>query len=204
MDRFVFLREAENRETFFTRISFYYSTLDPRHQAILKAYNAAKDAFRGIAREGGERYFEHIRAVALIMIDYMFITDHELIIAAKLHDIVEDNPAWTITRVEQEFGKKVAFLVELLTKPPVANFNSKEERDAFYHGRFVYAPREFFLVKLPDRLHNILTLGVCTKEKRERKIAETEMYYLPYAKRELILAHELIEALDVAKASLRK
>lgn len=90
------LAGAGNRVIFFRIISGFFPTMDPRYKAIEMAYQDAKDAFREKYREGGERYFEHIRAVALILILYLRVRDYELIIAALLHDIVEDIPSWTI------------------------------------------------------------------------------------------------------------
>ncbi|MEK7642602.1 MAG: HD domain-containing protein [Patescibacteria group bacterium] len=193
-----FLKAAENRGTFFKRISCFFPTLDPRYKLIEKAYQIAKDAFRGIYRDDKEtRYFEHIRAVTLILIDYLRVKDYEIIVAALLHDIVEDIESWTIERVRIEFGDKVALLVEYMTKPPEEDYGSKTERDILYHSRFRFAPREFFLIKLADRLHNTLTLWSCTEEKRRRKIEETVKYYLPYAEEHFILYHELVEAIEV-------
>lgn len=197
--KMAFLSAAENRDMFFQRIKRFLPVLDPRYQLIEKAYNASKDAFRGKQRESGERYFEHLRGVALILIEHLRIKDHILIATALLHDIVEDSEYWTIERVQIEFGDEIALLVEWLTKPPKDSFATKEERDAMYHGRFQFAPRKFFLVKLADRLHNLLTLEVCSPEKQERKICETEHYYLPYAERELILLHELEDAIKRIK-----
>src|SRR3989344_1233213 len=193
LNRMQFLTDAENRESFFRRISYFFPTLDWRYQLIVKAYDDAKDAFRGKYRDDGEtRYFEHIRAVVLILIDYLRVKDHRIIIAALLHDIVEDIPSWTIQKVEARYGKEVALLVEYMTKPPKEDYGSKEERDAVYHSRFRGAPRKFFLIKLADRLHNLLTLWTCTEEKRKRKIEETRMHYLPYAERHFILYHEIL------------
>lgn len=200
LKRLPFLAAAENRETFFRRISLLFPTLDPRYQAIERAYDYAKDAFRGKSREGGERYFEHVRAVTLILIDYLRVKDYRIIIAAILHDLVEDVPSWTIDRVRRDFGDYVALLVEYLSKPP-KSFGTKAERDRAYHGRFRAAPREFFLPKLADRWHNTLTLGACPKEKRERKLAETREHYLPYAEEHFILYHEIIEAMEFAESA---
>ena len=194
--RFAFLSAAENRESFFKRIAFFFPTRDPRYKLILKAYNDAKDAFREKYREDGDRYFEHIRAVALIQIDYLRVKDHRIIVAGLLHDIVEDIPSWTVDRVQLEYGDEVALLVEYMTKPSKEQYPNKVERDNVYHSRFRFAPRDFFLVKLPDRLHNTITLWGCGDEKRKRKIAETRSYYLPYAEEHMILYHELMEALE--------
>ena len=198
-ERMPFLSAAENRESFFRRIALIFPESDDRYQAILRAYNDAKDAFRGKPREDGQRYFEHLRAVALILIDYMRIDDHELIIAALLHDIVEDIPSWTIGRVREGYGNRVAKLVDYLTKPAKSHYPNKEERISVYHRRFRKAPREFFLIKLSDRLHNLLTLAACPPEKRARKIAETKEHYVHYAELHFFLLHEIEEALAEAE-----
>jgi GTP pyrophosphokinase len=188
-----FFSQSENRGSFFARIGSLYPESDKRYCLIKKAYDTAKDAFRKKYRESGERYFEHLRCVALIQIDMLYIYHHPdayiLNGAALLHDIVEDIPSWPIERVREEFGEKVAELVDWLTKR-----NEKE-----YHERFINAPRNFFLVKLPDRLHNMLTIWSCSREKILRKIEETEKYYLPFAEQHLILARELHEAVAQAK-----
>ena len=192
-----FLTGAENRASFFKRVSIYYPTLDPRYKLIEKAYNDAKDAFRGILRDDGEtRYFEHIRAVALILLDYLRTRDFEIIIAALLHDIVEDKDEWTIERVKNEYGERVALLVEYLSKPSKEEYPNPRERESIYHSRFESAPREFFLIKLADRFHNMSTLWTCTEEKRKRKVEETRRYYMPQAEKHLILLHELEEVLQ--------
>ncbi len=202
--RMPFLSSAENRFSFFSRIAHFLPALDPRYKQIERAYNQAKDAFRGKRRDDGGRYFEHLRAVALIIIDYLMVRDCELIIAALLHDIVEDVPTWTIQRVKEEFGDEVALLVEWLTKPPRNEFESKQDRDDAYYARFRFAPRKFWLIKLPDRYHNLATLWACDAKKKARKILETRIHYLPYAEKELILYHELLEALaDLEKGEIR-
>lgn len=197
LERMAFLSAAENRDTFFRRISFLYPTLDPRYQSIEFAYDAAKDAFRGKYRDDNEtRYFEHIRAVTLIVIDYLMVKDHEVIIAALLHDIVEDIPSWSVSRVKEMFGERVALLVEYLTKPPKEEICDKSDRDRMYHSRFQNAPRAFFMIKMADRLHNLMTLWNCTEEKKRRKIEETKLHYLPYASQHLILYHEMLEVIE--------
>ena len=94
-----------------------------------------------------------------------------------------------------EFGARVALLVEWLTKP-AKEFPKKEERDRAFHIRFDGAPREFFLIKLPDNLHNLITMWEGDQEKKIRKAQETKRYYLPFAEKHLILLHEIEEALD--------
>ncbi|MBI2056209.1 MAG: bifunctional (p)ppGpp synthetase/guanosine-3',5'-bis(diphosphate) 3'-pyrophosphohydrolase [Candidatus Sungbacteria bacterium] len=192
---FSFLAAGENRETFFKRIEYFFPSLDPRYQMITRAYDTSKDAFHGKKREGGERYFEHLRAVALILIDYLRVRDYELLVAALLHDIVEDIMMWSVARVQREFGDRIALLIQWLSKSS-ALFDLNGEREHLYHRRFQFAPRDFFLIKLADRWHNLLTLHYCSKAKQRRKIVETKLYYLPYAERELILLHEIEAAID--------
>lgn len=187
---------SENRETFFARIVLFFPILDPRYLAIERAYNVAKDAFREIKREGGQRYFEHLRAVALILIVHLRVKNHNLIIAALLHDLVEDCPEWTIQRVRAEFGDEVALLVDFLTRPKISG-KTDEECAAIYHERFRFAPREFFLIKLADRLHNLITLWACSPEKQRRKIAETRFHYLFWAEEHCILIHEIEGAIEI-------
>ncbi|MDO8574585.1 MAG: HD domain-containing protein [bacterium] len=194
------LKESENREVFFRRIASFLPPMDPRYRMIEKAYNYAKDAFRDMPpRETGERYFEHLRAVVLIQFDYLRLRNPILLTSGLLHDMTEDIPSWPIERVRLEFGDEVALLQDYLSKPSKEEYPLNEERLAVYHRRFESAPREFFLVKLPDRLHNLLTMWSLSPEKIASKIAETERYYLPHAEKYTILIHELEEALTELK-----
>lgn len=90
--------------------------------------------------------------------------------------------------------KEVVLLVEWLTKPDHEG-NSKQENVRIYHERFRFAPRESFLIKLADRLHNLITLWPCSLEKKLRKIEETWAYYVIWAEEHCILVHEIEEAL---------
>jgi len=181
----MFLKSAENRETFFARIKRLFPCSDQRYILIERAYDTAKDEFKQFYRESGERYFEHLRRVTIIAIDYLYVTNYHMIAACLLHDIVEDIKSWTVEKVRLSFGEEVACLVDWLTKTD----------KTIYHERFINAPREFFLIKLPDRLDNLLTLWDCSPAKVRRKIKETRGHYLPFAKKHLILPHEIEKAL---------
>jgi len=194
------IKQAENRETFFKRISSFLPPMDARYKAIEKAYDYAKDAFRDKERDGGGRYFEHLRAVALIIIDYLRVRNYVIIIVALLHDLVEDIPSWTIERIRIEFGDEVALLMDYMSKPSLKEGLTSEESVRIYHNRFQNAPREFFIIKLSDRLHNLLTMWSMPGDRKERKIEETKRYYLPYAEKHLILVHELEAAIKRLEA----
>ncbi len=81
-----FLHQTENRDTFFRRIHTFILPYHRGASAIADAYKAAKEGHRGSKRSRGERYFEHCRAVAIILIDIVCIRDWETIAAALLHD----------------------------------------------------------------------------------------------------------------------
>lgn len=194
------LQKEHNRDSFAKLIGKFYPKTDIRYKDIIRAYSVAKDAFRHIPRDGGDRYFEHLRAVALILIEYLFVHDHQMIVAALLHDIVEDIGEWNFDRLTNEFGERVSELVWWVTKPKEAEFKNKAERDRHYHQQLhERAPRDAIVIKLADRLHNLVTMWEVSPEKRERKILETENFYLPLAVREMILIHEIQAILNELK-----
>lgn len=196
-DRIPFLFGVETRETFFIRISRFLPELDPNYKRIEMAYDDAEAAFRGKMRDGGGNYFEgHLLLVALIVVDYLEIRDPEIIIAALLHDILEDTE-WTVERLRSRYGDRVALLVYYATEPTAEEFGSKEAAELVYHNRFGSATRDFFLVKLPDRLHNLITLGARPRDKQIAKAEETELHYMRYAREHLILLPELREVLQL-------
>lgn len=199
-ERMPFLSQAENEDSFFRRVAKFLPELDPRYQAIQRAYRIAEDAFANRKRDSGERYFEHLRAVALILLEYLEMRDHKLIMVALLHDIVEDKEEWPIQRVRNEFGDEIALLIQYLSKPSNGDFGSKEDAEKVYHARFEFAPREFFIIKLADRLHNLLTLHARPPAKQMTKIEETERYYMEHARRHLLLLPELREVLALLRA----
>jgi (p)ppGpp synthase/HD superfamily hydrolase len=195
------LRHAGNREDFFRIVASLFPTRSPEYKMIERAYDAGKDAFRGNLRESGERYFEHLRAVALILMLYLMSEDHREISAGLLHDNVEDKPEWTVDRVAAEFDGEVALIAETVSMP-YDLFPEKEECLEVYHRRLADAPRRIIRIKLSDRLHNHLTMWVCSEEKKRRKIEETKRFYLPLAKKHFILYHELLAAIEELEAGM--
>ena len=192
------LASAENRESFMERIGRMYPTSDVRYMLIAKAYEIAKSAFRQKLRDNGEdRYFEHLRFVALIIIDVLRIRDADIITAALLHDIVEDIPGWTVDRVAKEFNEAVSNYVWWLSKPEEKPYGSKAMRDRAYHERFHRAPRAVIIIKLADRLHNLCTMWNIARDKMLRKIQETRDFYFQFAVSEIILIEEIEEQLDL-------
>jgi GTP pyrophosphokinase len=195
------IENHKDHRSFMGIVLRYYPPDDVRFKRIEKAYHIAECEFDGKKRDGGDRYFEHLRSVALIVMVHLRVRDTDIIVAALLHDIVEDIPGWTYDRIRDTFGVDVAKILWYVTKPSVTEFEGdKRERDRRYHENFLHAPREAIMVKLADRLHNLLTLWETDHEKRLRKIQETQDFYLALAEKECVLIHEIEDALRELQA----
>lgn len=150
---------------------------------IEKAYNFAKAAHEGQARQTGEPYFTHPCEVASILLDMDM--DAVTIAAALLHDTVEDTPA-TPGEIREKFGCEVALIVDGLTKISRVEYGSNEERQAESIRKMLLAMSEdirVILIKLADRLHNMRTLDACPREKQTAVAKETRDIYAPLAHR---------------------
>ena len=134
-------------------------------------------------RESGEKYLIHPLAVATILAEYKL--DYSSIVAALLHDTVEDTPA-SYESVKTLFGKNVADLVQGVTKLESYQLQSAETGQAENFQKLILSSSKdirILLIKLADRLHNMRTLGVCTDEKKRRVAQETMDIYVPLAER---------------------
>ncbi|OGZ11915.1 MAG: hypothetical protein A2942_01995 [Candidatus Lloydbacteria bacterium RIFCSPLOWO2_01_FULL_50_20] len=198
---FILFEKLENRDTFFERVHRFVLPYHEGALLIAKAYQTAKNAHRGMKRKRGERYFEHCRAVALVLMDHADVRDPEVLTAALLHDIVEDVPLWDVRRVRKEFGPRVAELVSALTIP-ARKFKSREKRLSAYHRQLCSAPKEALTIKLADRLHNLMTSTALSRNAQLRMVKETEAVYLSIAKERGILCDELCAAIAERRGSL--
>ncbi len=184
-------QDPENRASFFKRLE---GMAEEDILSIKRAYNFGKEAHRPQQRDTGERYFEHLRSVAIILIDECKIKDPDLIVASLLHDSIEDSgifanatqayPEWekdARSSLSRIFNPRVAEIVITLTKPKVDGLKLKTKEEA--HDRYINnlskAPAETILVKMADRLHNLRSLPGTTPEKQQRIAAETKTIYLP-------------------------
>ena len=141
------------------------------------------DKHRGQFRKSGEPYHTHPIEVAKIVADLKL--DTASIIAALLHDIVEDTDT-TIDELKEQFGEEIAFIVDGLTKISKHMFNSQAEAEAENFRKMLVAMGKDFrviLVKLADRLHNMRTLGALRPDKQKRIANETLKIYAPIASR---------------------
>lgn len=167
-------------DSFATSLGSY---LDPSQiEQVRKAYFFAEDAHRGQSRKSGEPYISHPLAVAAILADMHM--DHQCLMAALLHDIIEDTsiPKHTLGK---EFDNEVAELVDGVSKLK-SMFESRAEAQAENFQKMTLAMAKdirVILVKLADRLHNMRTLGFLDPERRRRIAKETLEIYAPIANR---------------------
>ncbi|MEH6450039.1 MAG: bifunctional GTP diphosphokinase/guanosine-3',5'-bis pyrophosphate 3'-pyrophosphohydrolase [Oleispira sp.] len=163
------------------RLSTYLST--EQIQLVRRAYFYAEQAHTGQRRRSGEPYIIHPLAVASILADMRL--DHQSLMAAMLHDVIEDTGIPKIALAEQ-FGDVVTELVDGVSKLTHIKFESKEEQQAENFQKMVLAMAKdirVMLVKLADRLHNLRTLGALRPDKRRRIGRETLDIYAPVAHR---------------------
>ena len=150
---------------------------------IERAYEFGSHAHEGQKRLTGEPYITHPVAVAGILAGMHM--DRATIIAAILHDVLEDTPT-AKTQIAEQFGEEVAQLVDGVSKLTQIKFRSKAEAQAENFRKMLLAMVQdirVILVKLSDRLHNMRTLGVMPPTKRRRIARETLDIYVPIANR---------------------
>ncbi len=151
---------------------------------IEKAYDFAANAHDGQKRMSGEPYFTHPVFVASILTQIML--DVPTIAAGLLHDVVEDVESVTLEDIEENFGSEVAMLVDGVTKLGRLNFQNREEQQAESLRKMILAMGKdirVIVIKLADRLHNMLTLGYQPADKQISIARETLDIYAPIAHR---------------------
>jgi GTP pyrophosphokinase len=160
------------------------SYLEPSQvQEIEESYIFARDAHSGQLRSSGDPYITHPVAVAKILASLHL--DQQTIMAALMHDVIED---CDVTREDlaEKFGDRVAGLVEGVSKLTQIKFGSREEAQAENFRKMMMAMVEdlrVVLIKLADRLHNMRTLGSLRPDKQRRIAKETIEIYAPIANR---------------------
>ena len=164
------------------RIQKYHPSADVTQ--IEKAYNLAKKAHGEQKRKSGEPYIIHPLWVAIILADLEM--DKETIIAALLHDVVEDTQIGE-DYIKEEFGEEVALLVDGVTKLGRVSYSAdKLELQAENLRKMFLAMAKdirVIIIKLADRLHNMRTLQFMTPAKQQEKARETMDIYAPIAGR---------------------
>ena len=181
------------------RLSSY---LEDDHIATIRdAYYFAKNSHEGQFRRSGEPYITHPLAVAYILSEMHM--DHHSLMAAMLHDVIEDTEA-TKEQIADRFSNVVADLVDGVSKMSQIKFESRAIAQAENFRKMVMAMTQdmrVILVKLADRLHNMRTLDVLQPKKRRRIATETLEIYAPIANR-LGMNNIRIEFEDLGFAAL--
>ncbi len=150
---------------------------------VKRAYYFAEQAHFGQVRRSGEEYVTHPLAVAGILADMHM--DHQSLMAAMLHDVIEDTGI-PKSAIGKQFGPTVAELVDGVSKLTQMEFETLEEKQAENFQKMALAMARdirVILVKLADRLHNMRTLGVLQSGKARRIARETLDIYAPIAMR---------------------
>ncbi|SET41488.1 bifunctional GTP diphosphokinase/guanosine-3',5'-bis pyrophosphate 3'-pyrophosphohydrolase [Thalassotalea agarivorans] len=162
---------------------------------LKQAYVVARDAHEGQMRSSGDPYITHPVAVAQNLAKMHL--DHETLMAALLHDVIEDTEV-TKEDLANLFGDTVAELVEGVSKLDKIKFNSKEEMQAENFRKMVLAMVQdirVILIKLADRTHNMRTLESLRPDKRRRIARETLEIYASIANR--LGIHDIKNELEV-------
>lgn len=150
---------------------------------IKRAYLYAKEKHSGQYRRTGEEYIVHPLFVAYILTSIN--ADKDTIIAALLHDVVEDTEA-SKSDIKDNFGEVVANLVDGVTKINNINVSTDNEYLTSYYKKIIVGMSEdvrVIIIKLADRLHNMRTLYALPHEKQKRKAKETLEILAPIAHR---------------------
>lgn len=150
---------------------------------IMRAFEVADKAHAPQKRASGEPYILHPLAVATILANLQI--DATTVIAALLHDVVEDTE-YTLPQIEELFGKEVAFLVDGVTKLNQFQYHTKEDQQLENYRKMILAMAKdvrVVVIKLGDRLHNMRTLKHMRSDKQKRIAQETLEIFAPLAHR---------------------
>lgn len=163
-----------NRAEFFTRLEPFHTP-----SALIRiqlAYTLAKFSHRAQVRKEKDlegkpvRYFEHVKRVALILMDEGKFYNEELVISALLHDGLEDTRDITPELLEQVFGQQVALTVKTLSKVP---------KDGYLERFVLCEDIGPYIIKACDRLDNLRTLSSGSLEFQRKQVQETRDKYYP-------------------------
>ncbi len=165
---------------------------EEQYKLVLKAFEFANEAHKGVRRRSGEPYILHPIAVAKIVVDEIGL-GCKSICAALLHDVVEDTE-FTVEDIKRLFGEKIASLVDGLTKIKTALDN--DNKNKWQPNRVSLQAENFrrilvtlnddvriVLIKLADRLHNVRTIQFMPEYKRDKILSETMYLFIPLAHR---------------------
>ncbi|GAA2414372.1 hypothetical protein GCM10010191_25400 [Actinomadura vinacea] len=150
-------------------------------RGLLRGYEVAERLHQGQLRKSGAPYITHPLAVTMILAGLGM--DTTTLVAALLHDTVEDTP-YTLGELRADFGEEVAVLVDGVTKLDGERWGERAEAETF--RKIVLAAAadlRVLVIKLADRLHNLRTLGFQPEHKRARYAKASQELLVPFAER---------------------
>ncbi|MBL0722099.1 MAG: RelA/SpoT family protein [Sulfurovum sp.] len=186
-----FIAKAKNIDNIEDATQFLYEYISPKSDIVSRALNLALKAHDGQIRKSGEPYIVHPIVVGAITAS---ISGDEMMVAtALLHDVVEDTE-YTIGDMYNDFGEDIAHMIDGLTK--IIQINVESDLSSVSNDRIINSALTFrkmliasiqdvriLVIKLCDRLHNMLTLDALSPEKQKRIAEETLVVYAPIAHR---------------------
>lgn len=143
---------------------------------VLTEMNAAK----GFKRHDGYHYYYHLVDVTQILLNFG-IKDEDIIIAALIHDFIEDVTWATYEYVQDMFGIRVANITLSLTKKPGVDYKQDLDEMHQYLGN-ITERYESALIKTADRIHNFSSMRKSSRTHREKQVRETRDFYIPFFK----------------------
>ena len=166
------------------KVSYQTLTRDDK-KLIRQAFEVAVDAHKDQRRKSGEAYIFHPISVAKIVAQEIGL-DATSIAAALLHDVVEDNPDYTISDIERMFGETVAKIVDGLTKISSLKKDMDVSLQAENFRKMLLTLNDdvrVIIIKIADRLHNMQTMDSMRDDKQVKIASETLYIYAPLAHR---------------------
>ncbi|MBX9889875.1 MAG: HD domain-containing protein, partial [Amoebophilaceae bacterium] len=145
---------------------------------VREAIDMIKQVHQGQLRKSGEPFYTYPVTVATILLT--MTQDPDAVLAALLHDVLEDTPI-TLEQLAYQYGQKVAYLVQQVTNVDPTGKKTKLTEGETHEQLATAADTYALMIKLADRLHNVRTLRVHKPEKQRRIAQETLDFYLPLA-----------------------
>ena len=197
-------RHQDDPKRFFTIVRANFAYASPAMRLIEEAYEIADSAHLGQFRATGEPYIEHSKMTAVILLEYLGVTDPADIATALNHDTSEDNPSeWPVARVHERLSREVAEAVDWCNRRRFDYIEEPRARDfAFFNNLLMVAPLRPVRIKLADQLHNGLTPWRLDDEQWVvKKCINIREHYIPMARKHGgVLQHELAAAATALEA----
>jgi len=166
----------ELRAKFLNRVAqrFDWASL----KKIRRALEVAEDAHAGHTRDDDTPYILHPLRIAFFLLQKLNIHDADILCAAILHDVAEDQERFTLDYIEAEFGARVSSIVRTLTKPSDPA-KTRDEINEVYFERLLHSDEDCKLIKLADKLDNVRDAVNCPDSAKQRRTAaEAKDFYL--------------------------